>query len=68
MNSTIEIENILSKVEKLDDKDKITLINKIRSFLIPKQQSKSIADLKGLGKEIWKDVDIDDYVSKEREW
>ena len=26
-----------------------------------------ITDLKGLGKEIWKNVDIEDYVKKERE-
>ena len=27
----------------------------------------SIKDLKGLGKDIWKDVDADEYVNKERE-
>jgi AbrB family looped-hinge helix DNA binding protein len=27
----------------------------------------SLRDLKGLGKEIWKDVDVEDYIKKERE-
>ena len=26
-----------------------------------------ITDLKGLGKEVWKDIDIEDYIKKERE-
>ena len=27
----------------------------------------SLRDLKGLGKEIWKEVDVEDYIKKERE-
>ena len=27
----------------------------------------TLRDLKGLGKEIWKDVDVEDYIKKERE-
>lgn len=27
----------------------------------------SLKDLKGLGKEIWKDIDVEDYIKKERE-
>jgi len=27
----------------------------------------SLKNLKGLGKEIWKDTDIDEYINKERE-
>jgi hypothetical protein len=50
MNVTLESRNIFLKVEKLDDSYKITLINKIKSFLIPKEKRKSIADLKGVGK------------------
>ena len=30
-------------------------------------QQRSITELKGLGKEIWKDVDADEYVAKERD-
>jgi hypothetical protein len=26
-----------------------------------------ITDLKGLGKEVWKDIDVEDYIKKERE-
>jgi hypothetical protein len=27
----------------------------------------SLRDLKGLGKEIWKDIDVEEYIKKERE-
>lgn len=27
----------------------------------------SLKDLKGLGKEIWKEVDVEEYIKKERE-
>jgi hypothetical protein len=27
----------------------------------------SLKNLKGLGREIWKDIDVDEYVKKERE-
>ncbi len=27
----------------------------------------SLKNLKGLGKEIWKDIDVDEYIKKERE-
>jgi hypothetical protein len=27
----------------------------------------SLKNLKGLGKEIWKDIDVDEYIIKERE-
>jgi len=27
----------------------------------------SLRDLKGLGKEIWKDIDVEDYIKTERE-
>jgi AbrB family looped-hinge helix DNA binding protein len=31
------------------------------------RRSISLRDLKGLGKEIWKDIDVEDYIKKERE-
>ncbi len=27
----------------------------------------SLKNLKGLGKDIWKDIDVDEYIKKERE-
>lgn len=68
MDVSLELKAILSRVEKLDDNDKTTLIYKIRSFLHSKEKKKSLTQLKGLGAEIWKDVDIENYVEKEREW
>ncbi len=68
MNTSTELEAILSKVEELDDKDKLTLVHKINSSLHSSKKNKSLTNLKGLGAEIWNGIDIDEYVNKEREW
>lgn len=34
---------------------------------IEAQKPLSLKNLKGLGKEIWKDIDVDEYIKKERE-
>ena len=72
MNTSIEINNILSQVEKLEKKDQIMLLQRIKSVLQKEQVNKrikpSLSKLNGLGSNLWKGVNIDDYVSKEREW
>ena len=34
---------------------------------ISKESKKDFADIKGIGKELWKDIDAQEYVNKERE-
>lgn len=67
MGISTELEAILSKVEELNDNDKLTLVHKINSSMHSSKKSK-LTDLKGLGADIWKNIDIDEYVSKERQW
>ena len=31
------------------------------------EEQLSLKNLKGLGKEIWQDIDVDEYIKKERE-
>lgn len=70
MSSTANINNIIHEIESLDYISKINLMSKIVSMLKQPQEkttSTNITQLKGLGKEIWKDVNIENYISKERE-
>ena len=50
--------------------DKLEVYGKNHAIIMKKSKVKkplSLKDLKGLGKEIWKGVDIEDYINKERE-
>lgn len=44
------------------EKDDEIVMKKVKST-----EPLSLKDLKGLGKEIWKDVDVEEYIRKERE-
>ena len=50
--------------------DKLEVYGKNHEIIMKKSKVKkpmSLRDLKGLGKEIWKGVDIDEYIKNERE-
>jgi hypothetical protein len=71
MPKTVNINHLLSQVEKLDNTTKLNLIERIISLIKKEQKPKNKTDitaLNGLGKEIWKDVDIDKYLENERKW
>ena len=58
------------EVLKLTATEKMTLISKILPELsreLKKDIRLNIYDLKGLGKEIWKGVDAQEYVNEERD-
>jgi hypothetical protein len=58
------------EVLKLTATEKMTLISKILPELsreLKKDTRFNIYDLKGLGKEIWKGVDAQEYVNEERD-
>jgi hypothetical protein len=70
MDSTININQIISDIEKLDYNDKINIISRIINLL--KREGKahqvySVTELKGLGKNVWQRTDTDSYISTERE-
>lgn len=68
MDSTLNINQIVSEIEKLDYNDKINILAKI-AYLLKREDKilkvNSITHLKGLGKNIWKDADT--YIREERE-
>ena len=70
MNAVVELDKITREIEGLDYNNKINLMARMVSMLkwMPvSEKSHKITDLKGLGKDIWKNVDVEDFIQKERE-
>ena len=70
MSTTININNIIQEIEALDYNGKINVMSKIVAMLkhsTKENNSTNITNIKGLGKEVWQNVNIENYISKERE-
>ena len=70
MSRTVDINTIIQEIESLDYNNKINVMSKIVAMLKhakSKPSAINITKLKGLGKDIWKEVDVDSYIVKERE-
>lgn len=70
MERTIDINQIINEIEKLDYNEKINVMSRIVNLLKradKSQQAYSITRLKGLGKNVWQKTDIDSYIVSERE-
>jgi len=74
MSKETQVKDILSQIKKLDHETKIELMEEIVNLLKAnkiEQERRSetrLTDLNELGSEIWKDVNIDQYVERERQW
>jgi hypothetical protein len=69
MSTSININQIIDQIEKLDYNSKMNILSKLVNLL--KREGKvvqpsSITSLKGLGKNVWQKIDTDYYVSEER--
>ena len=68
---TITIKEILNQISKLDDDKKIQVMERIVQMLKkeekPQNSKTQLNHLKGLGADIWRDIDINKYVERERE-
>ena len=66
---TTVVNQIVKEIERLDYSDKLNILSRVVKML--KQTNSDththLTDLKGLGKEMWLKIDINTYVSKERE-
>ncbi len=70
MERTLDINQIINEIEKLDYNEKINVMSRIVNLLKradKSQQAYSITRLKGLGKNVWQKTDIDSYIVSERE-
>ena len=68
MNLTIESQNIIKGIDTLEYVDKLYLLSYITRDLIKSgvKTNYYLTELKGLGKEIWQNRDVDSYVQNER--
>ena len=68
MATTARLKRIVRDIESLDRADKLDILSRMITMLkkTDTEKSYSIADLKGLGKEVWKQHDVDAYICKER--
>ena len=66
----ISHEKLLNEVEKLNQSEQLQLLEKIAALIRRRTTAKtrrSILELQGVGKSIWKDIDAQQYINKERE-
>ena len=65
----ISHEKLLNEVEKLNQSEQLQLLKKIAALIRRRTTAKtrrSILELQGVGKSIWKDIDAQQYIHKER--
>lgn len=70
METVININQIVSEIERLDYNDKINILARIVNLLKREEkahQTVSLTRLKGLGKNIWQKIDSNSYVTTERD-
>lgn len=70
MEGTLNINQIVSEIERLDYNDKINLLSRIVNLLKREEKahvSYPVTQLKGLGKKIWQRTETNSYVVRERE-
>ena len=70
MDSTININQIVNEIERLDYNDKINILSRIVNLLKREEKNHmatSVTQLKGLGKDVWQKTDVATYITTERE-
>ena len=57
---------LLNKVKSLSQDERVKLIKIIMTIEVAPKEKHDLTELAGLGAEIWKDTDAQEYISKER--
>lgn len=62
--------DVLRRVQRLSPDDQLRLLEDVaglvRRQVTARARRRSILELQGLGKEIWQDIDAQDYIDQER--
>jgi hypothetical protein len=70
MKNKLSIDKIIEDISLLRHLEKLELLERLVGMLkkdeIEDEPANSILDLKGLGKEIWQKINVDEYLEKER--
>jgi len=67
--STTAYYEVLSRIQRLTPADQLRLLEELATLVrrqVTTQARRSILELQGLGKEIWQDIDAQEYVDRER--
>ena len=71
MAQVMNVSTIYQQVEMLDNISKIDLLQKIISSLklnsLSVEKKHSLSELKGLGKELWRKIDVKNHIKNERD-
>jgi hypothetical protein len=66
----IKHEDLISEIKKLKLADQLRLLEEVAALIRRKSgesnRYRSIMELKGRGKDIWKDLNLKDYLNEER--
>ena len=73
MATVSQIDRILSQISKLDQESRLYLMQKlVRQIRKDREKQSSpvhhLIELESLGAEIWRDINIDQYVQQERQF
>ena len=72
MPTSLNINDILCQVKRLDKEEPLNLLQRLvlllRKTEIAKTSSLRLTSLSGLGREIWRNANIDKYIDEERQW
>lgn len=73
MERSVRVQNLLSQISELDYQSRLYLVERLIKQLRKKEEevkftSRRVTELNSLGSEIWKNVDVDQYVEQERQW
>ena len=63
-------QEVLSQVERLSPDDQLRLVEQLSGKLrreMATTKAHRITELKGLGKEIWEEIDVQQYIDQERD-
>ncbi|TEU16529.1 MAG: hypothetical protein E3J21_10505 [Anaerolineales bacterium] len=67
--STTAYYEVLSRIQRLTPADQLRLLEELAALVrrqVTTRARRSILELQGLGKEIWQDIDAQEYVDRER--
>jgi hypothetical protein len=67
--STTAYYEVLSRIQRLTPADQLRLLEELAVLVrrqVTSRAQRSILELQGLGKEIWQDIDAQEYIDRER--
>ena len=71
MQKAVNVKTIINEIEYLGYSDQMELLEKLVGMVKRKstisKRTHTIKDLKGLGKDLWKNIAVEEYINRERD-